>query len=196
MDRIVLITGASRGIGLATAVAFATAGDTVVATMRDTSRSGPLEAAATAAGVRMQVAELDVVSDESVSKAFTGLVAQYGRIDVLVNNAGRGTRGTLEELTIDDLQRSLDVNYLGVARVTKAALPLMREAARGHLIAVSSVAGFLGQPFQDAYCAAKHAVEGLYESLAPVAPYCSASRKFRDLLPRISATPRKTVSWR
>ena len=169
MDRVVLITGASRGIGLATAVAFASAGDSVVATMRDTAQSGPLKAAAAAAGVRVEVAELDVVSDESVEKAFADLVAAYGRIDVLVCNAGTGTHGTLEELTIEDLQRSLEVNYLGVARTTKAALPLMREAARGHLIAVTSVAGFLGQPFQDAYCAAKHAVEGMYEALAPVA---------------------------
>src|SRR5262245_26817324 len=114
MDRVVLITGTSSGIGLATAVAFATAGDTVVATMRDPSRAGALESAAAAAGVEVEVGQLDVTDDESVTAAFDRLLSMHGRLDVLVNNAGGGMRGTLEELSIDDLQRSLDLNYLGV----------------------------------------------------------------------------------
>lgn len=169
MDRVVVITGSSSGIGLATSVAFARAGDTVIATMRDPSRSVPLEAAATEAGVSVEVVPLDVTSDQSVSRAIGAVLDDYGRIDVLVNSAGMGTSATLEELSIDDLQRSLDVNYLGAARTTKAALPAMRAAGGGHLIAISSVAGAVGQPFNDAYCASKHALEGLYESLHPVA---------------------------
>ena len=117
----------------------------------------------------MEVLALDVTSDASVADALAHVMEQHGRIDVLVNNAGLAVLATLEELTMDDLQRSLDVNFMGVARTTKAALPLMRQAGRGHLIAVTSVAGAVGQPFQDAYCAAKQAVEGLYESLCPVA---------------------------
>jgi NAD(P)-dependent dehydrogenase (short-subunit alcohol dehydrogenase family) len=169
MDRIVVITGTSSGIGLATAVAFARAGDTVVATMRDPSRASALEAAASTAGVSVEVLPLDVTSDASVADALARVMDEHGRIDVLVNNAGRAFLATLEEMTMAQLQQSLDVNFMGVARATKAAVPLMRQAGRGHLIAVTSVAGAVGQPFQDAYCAAKQAVEGLYESLCPVA---------------------------
>jgi NAD(P)-dependent dehydrogenase (short-subunit alcohol dehydrogenase family) len=169
MDRVVVITGTSSGIGLATAVAFADAGDTVVATMRDPSRATALQAAASAAGVDVEVLALDVTSDASVEEALARVMDEHGRIDVLVNNAGLAVVATLEELTMDNLQRSFDVNFMGVARATKAALPRMRDAGRGHLIAVTSVAGAVGQPFQDAYCAAKQAVEGLYESLCPVA---------------------------
>lgn len=169
MDRVVVITGTSSGIGLATTVAFGRAGDTVVATMRDPSRASALEAAASTAGVGVEVLPLDVASDASVADALARVMDVHGRIDVLVNNAGLGVVATLEELTMDDLQRSFDVNFMGVARTTKAALPLMRQAGRGHLIAVTSIAGAVGQPFNDAYCAAKQAVEGLYESLCPVA---------------------------
>ena len=169
MDRVVVITGCSSGIGLATSIAFARAGDTVIATMRDLGRAAPLEAAAAGAGVTVEVVPLDVTSDASVSQAFARVVDEHGRVDVLINSAGLGTSATLEEMSIDDLQRSLEVNYLGVARTTKAALPLMRAARGGHIIGVSSVGGVVGQPFNDAYCASKHAMEGLYESLHPVA---------------------------
>jgi NAD(P)-dependent dehydrogenase (short-subunit alcohol dehydrogenase family) len=137
--------------------------------MRDPSRGGALATAAADAGVAVEVVTLDVTSDESVAAAIAQVVDEHGRIDVLVNNAGLGTSATLEELSMDDLQRSLDINYLGAARVTKAVLPVMRAAGHGHVIVVSSVAGVVGQPFNDAYCASKHAVEGLYESLHPVA---------------------------
>jgi NAD(P)-dependent dehydrogenase (short-subunit alcohol dehydrogenase family) len=169
MDRVVVITGSSSGIGLESAIGFARSGDTVVATMRNPARSSGLEAAAAEAGVSVEIVPLDVTSDESVTGAFRHVIDEHGRVDVLVNSAGLGTLATLEELTIGDLQRSLDVNYLGVARTTKAALPVMRAAGHGHIIVVSSVAGVVGQPFNDAYCASKHAVEGLYESLNPVA---------------------------
>jgi NAD(P)-dependent dehydrogenase (short-subunit alcohol dehydrogenase family) len=168
MDRVVVITGSSSGIGLATAVAFARAGDTVVATMRDPSRRAPLEQAASDAGVALEIAAIDVTSDESVARGVDSVMTEHGRVDVVVNSAGLGTSATLEELPIADLQRSLDVNFLGVARTTKAVLPIMRAAGHGHVIALSSMAGVVGQPFNDAYCAAKHALEGLYESLYPV----------------------------
>ncbi len=169
MDRVVVITGSSSGIGLATAIAFARAGDRVVATMRDPERAGPLETAAAEAGITVEVIPLDVTSDASVRDAFNRVLEEHGRVDVLVNSAGMGTSATLEELTIADLQRSLDVNYLGVARTTKAVLPGMRAAGHGHVIGVSSIAGAVGQPFNDAYSASKHAMEGMYESLRPVA---------------------------
>ncbi|MGD9793660.1 MAG: SDR family NAD(P)-dependent oxidoreductase [Acidimicrobiia bacterium] len=168
--RVVLITGCSRGIGLAAAIAFARSGDQVVATMRDIAGSGDaVRAELEAAGVTADLIALDVTDQSSVDACFADAYSRYGRIDVLVNNAGLGYRGTLEELAIDDLQASLDVNFLGCARTMKAVLPSMRAAGAGVIINVSSVAGSFGQPFNDAYCAAKHALEGLCESLTPVA---------------------------
>jgi NAD(P)-dependent dehydrogenase (short-subunit alcohol dehydrogenase family) len=171
-SRVVLITGCSSGIGLATAVAFAQQGDIVVATLRDRARAGALRSAAASAAVELDESELDVADDRSVSDGVEGVIRRHGRLDVVVNNAGVGVSGTLEELSMDDLRTSIETNYLGVARVTKAALPLMRAAGGGRIIAVSSIAGAFGQPFNDAYCASKFAVEGLYESLHPaVAPF-------------------------
>jgi len=168
-DRVALVTGASSGIGLLTAVTLARRPFTVIATMRDLGRSEALVRAAEQAGVEVELAALDVTSDDSVARCTTGILQRHGRIDVVVNNAGISQTGTLEELSIADMQRVLDVNCLGVARVTKAVLPAMRAAGRGHLIAVSSIAGVFGQPFNEAYCAAKFALEGMYEALAPVA---------------------------
>jgi len=168
-DRVALVTGASSGIGLLTAIALARRSFHVVATMRDLGRSDDLARSAAAAGVEVAMAALDVTSGDSVARCTQEVLDRHGRIDVVVNNAGTGLLGTLEELAIADLEHVLDVNCLGAARVTKAVLPSMRVAGRGHLIAVSSTAGVLGQPFNEAYCAAKFALEGMYESLAPVA---------------------------
>jgi NAD(P)-dependent dehydrogenase (short-subunit alcohol dehydrogenase family) len=166
VQRIVVVTGASQGIGLETTLAFARAGDTVVATSRDARR---VAAPADVGPGRIETASLDVTDDGSVGAFAADLLGRNGRVDVVVNNAGRGFIGSTEELSIADMQLSLEVNLLGVMRMTKAFLPAMREAGRGHLIAVSSIGGAVGQPFNDAYCAAKFAVEGLYESLYPVA---------------------------
>jgi NAD(P)-dependent dehydrogenase (short-subunit alcohol dehydrogenase family) len=166
---VALVTGASSGIGLATALALARRSYTVVATMRDAGRVPDVLRAAAVEGIEMETDVLDVTSDDSVVRCTAGLLDRHGRIDVVVNNAGVGCLGTLEELTIGDIQRVIDVNCLGAARVTKAVLPAMRSARQGHLIAVSSIAGVFGQPFNEAYCAGKFALEGLYEALAPVA---------------------------
>ena len=166
---VALVTGASSGIGLSTAVVLAQRGYHVVATMRDPNRSAELRTAEAAAGVHVETDTLDVVDDRSVRACTTGVLARHGRIDLLVNNAGVGCTGTLEELTDDDLRSTLEVNLLGVARVTRAVLPTMRAAGAGHIIAVSSTAGVFGQPFNDAYCASKFALEGLYEAAWPVA---------------------------
>lgn len=162
---VALVTGTSSGIGLHTAVGLARAGLSVVATMRDTGRAGALEAAAQQAGVKLQVRTLDVVDHARAAE----LVAELGRVDVLVNNAGQGSVGSLEQLSSADLQAQLDVNYLGVAALTRLVLPGMRAVGGGRVVTVTSVGGAVGQPFADAYCGAKFAVEGLMQSLAPVA---------------------------
>ncbi|MFD9592435.1 SDR family NAD(P)-dependent oxidoreductase [Kitasatospora sp. NPDC059973] len=168
--RIALITGTSSGIGLAAAVAVARAGHHVVATMRDTGRSGALLAAAEAAGVadRIEVARLDVTDPRSVEACVAGAVARHGRLDAVVNNAGAGYVGTVEQDGLKPVRATMEVNFFGVVDVTRAALPHLR-AVGGRVVTVTSVGGVVGQPFNEAYCAAKFAVEGFMEALAPVA---------------------------
>jgi NAD(P)-dependent dehydrogenase (short-subunit alcohol dehydrogenase family) len=163
--RIALVTGTSSGMGRHTAVGLARAGWHVVATMRDVTKSDPLLSAAAAAGVSLEVRALDVTDEERVAE----VVDAIGTVDVLINNAGRGAVGSLEQLTSQELRDQLEVNFLSVASLTRAVLPRMRHAGAGRIVTVTSVGGAVGQPFADAYCAAKFAVEGLMQSLAPVA---------------------------
>jgi NAD(P)-dependent dehydrogenase (short-subunit alcohol dehydrogenase family) len=165
---VLLVTGASSGIGLATAVAAAKAGFTVVATVRDPDRSTALIAAATAAGVEVDVRTLDVTDGEAIVRCVEGVLSSYGRLDAVVNNAGAAHVGTVETDSLDAIRATLEVNFFGVVAMSQAAMPHLR-ASGGRLVTVSSVGGIVGQPFNEAYCAAKFAVEGFMESLAPVA---------------------------
>ncbi|MFF3457601.1 SDR family oxidoreductase [Streptomyces sp. NPDC002730] len=167
-SKVVLITGTSSGIGLAAAVAAARAGWQTVATLRDTSRADALRKAAADAGVELDIRQLDVTDEASVAAAIEGVISDHGRLDAVINNAGAGHLGTLENETVDDVRKVMEVNFFGVLHVSKAALPHLR-ASGGRLITVTSVGGVIGQPFNEAYCAAKFAVEGYMESLAPVA---------------------------
>ncbi|MBJ6637075.1 SDR family NAD(P)-dependent oxidoreductase [Streptomyces sp. DHE7-1] len=162
------MTGTSSGIGLAAAVAAARAGWRTVATLRDTTRADALRKAAVEAGVELDIRRLDVTDEDSVTAAIEGVIADYGRLDAVVNNAGAGHLGTLENDSLADIRKVMEVNFFGVLSVSKVALPHLR-AVGGRLITVTSVGGVIGQPFNEAYCAAKFAVEGYMESLAPVA---------------------------
>ncbi|MEV7617457.1 SDR family oxidoreductase [Streptomyces sp. NPDC089799] len=166
--KTVLITGTSSGIGLAAAVAAAEAGWRTVATLRDPARADALRKAAAEAGVELDIRQLDVTDEASVAAAVDGVIADYGRLDALVNNAGAGHVGTLENESVSEVRTVMEVNFFGVLNVSKAAMPHLR-ATGGRLITVTSVGGVIGQPFNEAYCAAKFAVEGYMESLAPVA---------------------------
>lgn len=166
-ESILLVTGTSSGIGLATAIAAARTGFTVVATMRDLAKSDALRAAAESAGVELDLHPLDVTDPASIDACFAHVRSRYGRLDALLNNAGAGHLGTVELEPIDDVRAVMEVNFFGVVAVTRAAMPLLRES-RGRILAVSSVGGVVGQPFNEAYCAAKFAVEGFMESLTPV----------------------------
>jgi short-subunit dehydrogenase len=161
-QKTLLVTGASVGLGVAIAVQAAQAGFRTVATMRDPSRRATLDAALQSAGVTAQVLPLDVQDTASIAHAVT----QAGPIDVLVNNAGMGFARTTEQATEADIARVLDINLMGVIRTTKAVLPQMRARRSGRVIAISSVGGLVGQPFNEIYCASKFAVEGFMESLA------------------------------
>ncbi|MEU0793518.1 SDR family oxidoreductase [Amycolatopsis sp. NPDC005961] len=165
-DRVALITGTSTGIGLATAVRAARAGFRTVATLRDPARADRLRREA--GDLDLDIRALDVTDPASVRTAFEGVLADYGRLDVLVNNAGAGHVGTLEQEPVSAVRETMEVNFFGVVETTKAALPALR-ASGGRVITVTSIGGAVGQPFNEAYCAAKFAVEGLMESLAPVA---------------------------
>ena len=170
MPKTVLITGTSTGIGLAAAVAAARRGWTVVATMRDPEKAGALRQAAEAAGVadRIEVGQLDVTDPDSVADAVARAVAVHGGLDAVVNNAGQGVVGTVELAGLDPVRAAMEVNYFGTVQVTEAVLPHLR-ASGGRLVSVTSVGGIVGQPFNEAYCGAKFAVEGFMEALAPVA---------------------------
>jgi NAD(P)-dependent dehydrogenase (short-subunit alcohol dehydrogenase family) len=168
--KTVLITGTSSGIGLAAAIGAARSGWTTIATMRDTGKAQALLKAAAENGVadRIQVKRLDVVDPASIAACLEEVIAEHGRLDAVVNNAGAATVGTIEQMDLDDVRSAMEVNFFGVVATTRAALPHLREA-QGRVITVTSVGGAVGQPFNEAYCAAKFAVEGFMESLAPVA---------------------------
>jgi len=165
---ITIVTGTSSGIGLEIAVQAAVAGHTVIATMRDLAKAGALRDAASARGATVDIRQLDVTDQSSIDACIASVVADHGRIDALVNNAGAGHVGTIENETLDDVRKVMEVNFFGVVAATKAALPHLRASA-GRIVTVTSVGGAVGQPFSEAYCAAKFAVEGFMESLAPVA---------------------------
>ncbi len=167
--KIALVTGTSSGIGLSTAVQLAQHGFTVIATMRDTNKATQLEAQARETGINIDVRQLDVQDDASVRNCVQEVLQKYGHIDLLVNNAGAGFLGTMEQTSPQDLQRTMEINFFGVWRVTQAVFPSMRVARSGRIVTITSVGGLIGQPFNDAYCAAKFAVEGMMESFAPVA---------------------------
>ena len=166
---IALVTGTNSGIGLATSVELAKAGHTVVATMRNLGKADGLQAAAAEAGVEIELAALDVTDGAAIVQVVADVIAKHGSIDVLVNNAGATYVGTLEQIGDDDLARTMDVNFTGVARLSREVLPHMRAQGSGRIVSVTSVGGVVGQPFNDAYCAAKFAVEGLMQSLHPIA---------------------------
>jgi NAD(P)-dependent dehydrogenase (short-subunit alcohol dehydrogenase family) len=163
-----VVTGASSGIGLHTAIALARAGYQVVATVRRPESRSAVAARAERAQVRFDTRIMDVTSDHSVTSGIEEVVADYGAVHALINNAGAGHLGTLEQDSLAEIRTVCELNFFGVVRVSKALLPHLR-ASGGRLITVTSVGGVVGQPFNDAYCAAKFAVEGMMESLAPVA---------------------------
>src|SRR5512133_3849618 len=154
---VALVTGASSGIGKAAALALVEAGFEVVGTSRNTSKVTHRDG--------VMFLDLDVASDESVSTLVQQVIERFGRIDVLINNAGIGTAGAAEESSVAQDQSLFNINVFGLIRMTKAVLPQMRAQGSGRIINISSVYGFIPQPYMAAYVASKHAVEGYSESL-------------------------------
>lgn len=155
----VLITGCSSGIGRATAVALAGAGHTVYATARRPETVADLEA------VGARILALDVTSEESMASAVAGIEAEHGRIGALVNNAGYGEYGTIEETDLDKVRTMFETNVFGLARLTQLVLPGMRAAGEGRIVNIGSMGGRFTFPVGGYYHATKHAVEALSDAL-------------------------------
>jgi len=163
-----LITGAGRGMGLDIAKAALAAGHAVVATGRDPNKV----AAAIGNDDNLLAVKLDVARPEDAQTAVEAAVLKFGRIDVLVNNAGNFYAGFFEELTTEQVRDQIETLLFGPMNVTRAALPVMRKQRSGLLVTISSTAGITGQMFCTAYAAAKFGIEGWIESLSlEIAPF-------------------------
>ena len=162
----VLITGASRGIGLETALKFGRAGYKVFATMRNPEKASALEQKIKNESLDIIKFKMDVDSDVSVKQCIDHIKQHYGSVDILVNNAGIERHGSIEEMPIDDFQAVMNTNYLGVLRCIKALLPQMRQNKNGCIINVASVSGHIANSPLGAYAASKFALEAISEALA------------------------------
>src|SRR3989338_1258491 len=164
-SRVVLITGCSSGFGLHAAAHLASKGHRVVATMRDLDKKGPLLSEVHRRGGKVDLLRLDVTDKATIRNAVRQIAAEYGYIDVLVNNAGMGMGGFFEDLAEEDIREIMEVNFFGVQAVTREVIPLMRSRKQGRIINVSSVSGFSASPAFGAYNASKWALEAFSESL-------------------------------
>ena len=168
MSKVWFITGAGRGMGVNIARAALAAGNSVVATGRNIATV----AKAMGESDRLLVVKLDVTSPAEAKAAMNAAVEKFGRIDILVNNAANFHAGFFEELTPEQIDRQLATSLIGPMNVTRAALPIMRRQRAGHIVSISSTAGFAGFEFGTAYAASKFGLEGWMQSLhAEVAPF-------------------------
>lgn len=164
-DLVAVVTGASQGIGEAIAHRFAGEGARLALGARSADRLQAVADSIGEGGSPVLAAHLDVTDDDSVATFVDQVLQRFGVVDVLVNNAGAYRVGPFTDIPMADFARLVDVNYLGVVRMTKAVLPGMLERGRGAVVTVASTAGKYGSPFQTPYNASKHAVVGLTRSL-------------------------------
>ncbi|AFS81350.1 short-chain dehydrogenase/reductase SDR [Candidatus Nitrosopumilus koreensis AR1] len=165
MEKVALVTGSSSGIGLETALALAKDGYHTFASMRDVSKAGELENAAKKENLPIEVIELDVDKEESITSAVKKVIEDAGRLDVLVNNAGYGQFGCTEDVSVDDFRKQFETNFFSVVRIIQEVAPIMRNQNSGIIVNISSVAGRMGLPGSPAYISSKFALEGLGECL-------------------------------
>lgn len=166
-SRVAIVTGCSSGFGLLSAIELAKNGFHVVATMRDLSRNARLLQSAKEAGVEklIDVRRLDVTEFDYVFTAVPNIICDYGRVDLLVNNAGYALAGFAEDIQLEELRGQLETNFFGQVAMTKAVLPSMRAQRSGHIIMVSSISGLASNPLTSSYSASKFALEGWSEAL-------------------------------
>ncbi|MCF2149893.1 oxidoreductase [Desmonostoc muscorum LEGE 12446] len=161
--RVWFITGSSKGLGRALAETLLESGETVVLTARNPQLIEDLAASFPEHTLAVQ---LDVTKPEEVREAVKHAIAKFGRIDVLVNNAGYGILGAIEEVSNEEVRRQFETNFFGVLEVLRTVLPCMRQQGSGHIINISSVGGFVGYAGTGIYNGTKFAVEGISEALA------------------------------
>jgi NAD(P)-dependent dehydrogenase (short-subunit alcohol dehydrogenase family) len=172
MASVAVVTGANSGIGRATAIHLAAHGFSVIGTVRTRDRATKLGAMAADRGVEVDLVELDIADDESVRHGFEEILDRAGGVDVLVNNAGVGGNGVVEETTPSDYIDVMNINLCGAVRCSQAVLPGMRERGSGAIVNVTSVAGRVGALAQSPYVASKWALEGISEGMAQeLAPF-------------------------
>ncbi len=165
MGKVTLVTGATSGMGRATALLLAGKGYEVYAGARNPEDGGALVDEAKGRGIPLKTVQLDVTDDVSVRAAVSRVAKESGRLDNLVNNAGYGFLGTVEEATDPEILRQFEVNVFGVGRMCRAALPLMRAQQSGVIVNISSWLGRMGFPLLTYYNASKYAVEAITDSL-------------------------------
>ncbi|HEY4415394.1 MAG TPA: oxidoreductase [Verrucomicrobiae bacterium] len=159
MSKIALVTGASSGIGEATALRLASMGITTYAAARRTERMEHLKSH----GIRIR--QLDLTDEKSIQGCVAGICAESGGIDILINNAGYGSYGSIEEVPLSEARRQFEVNLFGLAALTQLVIPRLRQQRRGWIINITSIAGIHALPYGGWYHATKFAVEGLSSAL-------------------------------
>ena len=165
MESVALVTGCSSGIGLETAIALGREGHFTYATMRDVKKSGSLDKIVNDEGLPIKVLELDVDSEKSVDDAIAKIMEEKGRVDTLINNAGWGMWGAVEDVSIEEFKQQFETNFFSIIRLIQKVAPIMRKQKSGNIVNVSSVAGKIGFPVSPAYISSKFALEGLSECI-------------------------------
>ena len=165
MEKVALVTGSSSGIGFETALALARENYFTYASMRNTSKAGKIQEIAKKENMNLTVIDLDMDKEDSIKSAVKKIQEQKGRIDVLVNNAGYGLFGCLEDITIEELKAQFQTNFFGIVSLIQEIAPIMRKQGSGIIVNVSSVAGRIGFPGTPAYISSKFALEGLSECM-------------------------------
>jgi NAD(P)-dependent dehydrogenase (short-subunit alcohol dehydrogenase family) len=164
VEKVALVTGSSSGIGFETALLLSKSGFHTYASMRNLEKKNITEIVNTE-NLPLRVIQLDVNDDISVKNAINKIIAENGRIDVLINNAGHGLFSPIEDITLDQVKEQFETNFFGVVRLVKEVLPVMRKQRNGIIVNVSSGAGRVAIPVSSAYVATKFALEGLSESM-------------------------------
>ena len=165
MEKVAIVTGSSSGIGFETSLALAREGYFTYATMRNTAKSDKIKEIAKKENLKISILDLDVDDENSAKAAIAQILDQKKRIDVLVNNAGWGLWGCVEDVSVDEFKQQFETNFFSIIRLIQEVAPTMRKQGSGKIVNVSSVVGRIGFPASPAYISSKFALEGLSESL-------------------------------
>jgi len=165
MQKVALVTGSSTGIGFETSLALARNGYQTFASMRDVKKGEKIKEIADKENLPINIIELDVDKEESIVSAIKQVVSDGGRLDVLVNNAGYGVFGCVEDTSMEEFRKQFETNFFSIVRIIQEVSPIMREQSSGTIVNISSVVGRMGLPGFPAYISTKYALEGLTDCL-------------------------------